>query len=124
MTPNRVNPALLAPTGTPSPGAAPPAAARPAGAFEAALRANDPVVFSNHALQRLARRGIDVSPTVLKRLTLGVGRAAGKGSQSSVVFINGTAFVVSVNNRTVLTAVDPAHMRDHVFTNIDSAVIA
>ena len=27
-------------------------------------------------------------------------------------------------NKTVITAVDPAHMRDHVFTNIDSAVIA
>jgi Putative flagellar len=31
---------------------------------------------------------------------------------------------VSVPNRTVVTAVDPAHMREHVFTNIDTAVIA
>ena len=36
----------------------------------------------------------------------------------------GTAFVVAVSNRTVVTAVDRDHMRDHVFTNIDSAVIA
>ena len=34
-----------------------------------------------------------------------------------------TAFVVSVKNKTVITAVDRDHMRDHVFTNIDSAVI-
>jgi hypothetical protein len=34
------------------------------------------------------------------------------------------AFVVSVKARTVITAVDRSSMRDHVFTNIDSAVIS
>jgi flagellar operon protein len=38
--------------------------------------------------------------------------------------VDDKAFVVSVRNRTVITAVDSAHMREHVFTNIDSAVIA
>ena len=51
-------------------------------------------------------------------------RAAGKGARDAVVFVDGTAFVVSVRNKTVITAVDRDHMRDHVFTNIDSAVIA
>jgi hypothetical protein len=32
--------------------------------------------------------------------------------------------VVSVRNRAVITAVDREHMKDQVFTNIDSAVIA
>ena len=82
------------------------------------------VAFSNHAMQRVQRRGIDVSPQTLHRLSEGVARAAGKGARDSVVFVNGTAFVVSVANRTVITAVDQGHMRDFVFTNIDSAVIA
>ena len=82
------------------------------------------VQFSGHALQRIERRGIDVGPQTLVRLQEGVARAAGKGARESVVLVDGTAFVVSVRNRTVITAVDPAHMRDHVFTNIDSAVIA
>jgi flagellar operon protein len=60
----------------------------------------------------------------LARLENGVARAAGKGARDSVVFVDGTAFVVSVRNSTVITAVDPEHMREHVFTNIDSAVIA
>ena len=47
-----------------------------------------------------------------------------KGSRDSVVFVDGTAFVVSIRNKTVITAVDREHMREHVFTNIDSAVIA
>src|SRR5947199_173471 len=52
-----------------------------------------------------------------------VQRAAAKGARESVVLVDGTAFVVSVRNRTVITAVDAQHMREHVFTNIDSAVI-
>ncbi len=82
------------------------------------------VQFSRHALQRLERRGIAVDQPVQQRLDDGVSRAAGKGAREAVVFVDGTAFVVSVRNRTVITAVDRDHMRDHVFTNIDSAVIA
>jgi flagellar operon protein len=81
------------------------------------------VQFSNHAVQRLERRGIAVEPGTLQRLDDAVGRAAGKGARDAVVFVDGTAFVVSVRNKTVITAVDREHMRDHVFTNIDSAVI-
>ena len=93
-------------------------------AFAALLRGRAVgVQFSGHAVQRLERRGIAVEPGTLKRLDDAVGRAAGKGARDAVVFVDGTAFVVSVRNKTVITAVDRDHMRDHVFTNIDSAVI-
>jgi flagellar operon protein len=82
------------------------------------------VQFSGHALQRVRRRGIELGEGTLQRLQSGVERAAGKGARESVVFVDSTAFVVSVRNRTVITAVDRDHMKDHVFTNIDSAVIA
>ena len=82
------------------------------------------VRFSGHALERLERRGIAVDDTTLGRLNDGVARAASKGARDSLVLVDGTAFVVSVTNRTVITAVDREHMREHVFTNIDSAVIA
>jgi flagellar operon protein len=82
------------------------------------------VQFSGHALQRVRRRGIEIGQGTLERLQAGVERAAGKGARESVVFVDNTAFVVSVRNRTVITAVDRDHMKDHVFTNIDSAVIA
>lgn len=133
MSINAVNPALV------PPGVAPVAQpAQPAGgrrgetavhgpSFGEVLRSTTQpqgVEFSRHALQRLERRGIELGEQTLARLTDGVDRAAGKGSRESVVFVDGTAFVVSVRNRTVITAVDPEHMREHVFTNIDSAVIA
>lgn len=84
----------------------------------------EPLHFSKHALERVQRRGIALDPSTLGRLHEGVGRAAGKGSRDSLVLVDGTAFVVSVPNRTVITAVGSEHMREHIFTNIDSAVIA
>jgi flagellar operon protein len=129
MTTPAYNPALVppgisgpAPAAAPGPGAAP--AAPPAVGFADVLVSKSGVQFSNHALQRLQRRGIAVDRQTLDRLDAGVTRAAGKGSRDAVVLVDQTAFVVSVRNKTVITAVDREHMRDHVFTNIDSAVIA
>ena len=122
------NPALVPPgisgPAAPSRETVPPTT--PTGpAFASVLRSRAVgVQFSGHAVQRLERRGIAVEPATLQRLDDAVDRAAGKGARDAVVFIDGTAFVCSVQNRTVITAVDQEHMREHVFTNIDSAVIA
>lgn len=130
MSQHHVNPALMPPGVSGVTPAAPPAAPRrpaDAAAFAARLQqagGADGVRFSNHALQRIERRGIDTSPDVLHRLDAGVARAAAKGAREALVLVDGTAFVVGVKARTVVTAVDPASMREHVFTNIDSAVIA
>jgi flagellar operon protein len=83
-----------------------------------------PVQFSKHAVQRLERRNLAVDTASMQRLQDGVDRAAGKGARDAVVLVDDTAFVVSVRNRTVITAVGKDQMKDHVFTNIDSAVIA
>lgn len=82
------------------------------------------VEFSKHALERLQRRGIDTNAATMRRLEHGIELAAGKNARNAVVMVDDKAFVVAVKNRTVITAIDDAHMRQHVFTNIDSAVIA
>jgi flagellar operon protein len=84
----------------------------------------EPIQFSKHALQRLERRQLEVDGATIGRLGDGLDRAASKGSRDAVVLVDDTAFVVSVKNRTVITAVGRDQMKDHVFTNIDSAVIA
>jgi len=127
MTPVDHNPALLPPGGlVPAPRPAPEPAATAGTSFADVLAARQPqpVRFSAHALQRAERRGIDLGPQTLARLGAGIELAAGKGSRSSVVLVDSTAFVVAVPNRTVITAVDRDHMKEQVFTNIDSAVIA
>ena len=110
---------------TPAP-ASRPAASPGNGSFGQVLgqKLQAPVSFSGHALQRIQRRGITLDASTLSRLQGGVDRAAAKGSRGSLVLVDQTAFVVSVPNRTVITAVDQEHMREQVFTNIDSAVIA
>lgn len=133
------NPALIPPGGLGAPTA--PAAGKPTDAAARAAQvgvvpgqsfadaltkagAASQLQFSRHALERVQRRGIELDSDTLGRLAEGVGRAAGKGSRDSLVLVDGTAFVVSVSNRTVITAVGSEHMKDNVFTNIDSAVIA
>jgi flagellar operon protein len=132
------NPALIPPgiagpvAPTPRPAtrpagpAAPGAAGGPSFAEVLSRRTSElePPRFSRHALQRLQQRGIDLGAATMQRLSEGVQRAASKGARDSVVFVDNTAFVVSVANNTVITAVGAEHMREHVFTNIDSAVIA
>ena len=132
MTDVRHNPALVPPGAIgpaqpvqPSAPAQRPAAPLKGPAFADVLREKTHgVEFSKHALQRVERRGIDLDGPTMQRLEGGIERAAQKGARDAVIFIDGTAFVTSVKNRTVITAVDQEHMKQHVFTNIDSAVIA
>ncbi|WP_371368982.1 hypothetical protein SRRS_23450 [Sporomusa rhizae] len=82
------------------------------------------VKFSQHALQRLTSRKIQLDSTQLNKLSQAVEKAAQKGAKESLILMNDSlAFVVSVKNKTVITAMDGASIKDNVFTNIDSAVI-
>ncbi len=91
--------------------------------LNAALAEQQPLRFSKHAAERIQQRQISLSPEDLSRLQQAVASAASKGARDSLILLNRTAFVVNIPNRTVITAVDEEHMRENVFTNIDSAVI-
>lgn len=79
--------------------------------------------FSAHAQARMNSRNITLNAQDLARLQQGVAQAAAKGSKESLVLKDNVAFVVSITNNTVITAVDAQSMQGNVFTNIDSAVI-
>ena len=80
--------------------------------------------FSAHAQTRLQSRQIALQPEHIARLQSAVGRAAAKGGKDALVLMDDMALVVSVKNRTVVTVVDKDNLKQNVFTNIDSAVIA
>jgi flagellar operon protein len=95
--------------------------------FKEVLRQKLPeagVKFSSHCLKRLEQNNIQVSSQQIEKLNNAVDKAGSKGSQDSCILMDDMAFIVSVNNRTVITVVDGPRMKDSVFTNIDSAVIA
>ncbi len=80
--------------------------------------------FSAHAQMRIQSRQIDLGATDIQRIEGAVQKVADKGGRESLVLMDDTAFVVSVPNRTVITVVDKDNLKQNVFTNIDSAVIA
>ncbi|MCR4438150.1 MAG: TIGR02530 family flagellar biosynthesis protein [bacterium] len=92
--------------------------------LEQEVRKREEVRFSLHALERLRLRNIQLSQQEVETLGGAVSKVAEKGGRDSLVVMNRVAFVVNVPTRTVITAIDQAHLRDSVFTQIDSAVIA
>ncbi|MEG6585886.1 TIGR02530 family flagellar biosynthesis protein [Dendrosporobacter sp. 1207_IL3150] len=93
------------------------------GIFKEALQKELGVKFSQHALQRMNSRNIKLSEADVAKLNNAVDKAAQKGAKESLVLMDNLALVVSVKNKTVITAIDGTSMKDNVFTNIDSAVI-
>ncbi|MDX9872908.1 MAG: TIGR02530 family flagellar biosynthesis protein [Clostridia bacterium] len=81
------------------------------------------IKFSRHALERLEARSITMDKQQLNRLNEAVEKAQAKGARESLVLLDDLAFVVSVKNKTVITAVDGENRKENIFTNIDSAVI-
>ncbi len=94
-----------------------------ADALSGALQGSDALKVSGHAQSRLQSRGIEMDAAAWDRVKGGVDKAAAKGARESLVLMDDVALVVSVKNRTVITAVDKGSLKDNVFTNIDSAVI-
>ena len=113
------------------PGGASPADRTQGSAFGQILREetqrNREVRLSGHALARLQTRNISLSPDDMDKLRNAVDRAEAKGAREALVLMSGPgqdlALVVSVKNRTVITAMEGDSLKDNVFTNIDSAVV-
>ena len=95
-----------------------------AASFANALEtAEKKVSFSQHALQRMESRNLDFSEQDLAKLDDTVERMAQKGAKESLIYMKDVALVVSVKNKTVITAMDGASAKENIFTNIDSAAI-
>ncbi len=116
-------------------GAAPAAAPPPAPAARtqpnaprfdqvlAGVQAKADIKLSAHAQTRLASRRISLTEQDMAKLGDAITKAAAKGARESLVLMDKAALVVSVPNRTVITAVARDDMKENIFTNIDSALI-
>ena len=81
------------------------------------------LTFSAHARQRLAARRISLDEAEVDKLAQAIEKVAAKGGRSSLLLYKDLAFVAGVQSRTIITALDGESSKEHVFTNIDSAVI-
>ena len=81
------------------------------------------VQFSKHAAQRVQRRGIEMTDSLLANLNQAVKKAQAKGAKDVDVIGESGAFIVNVPNNIVVTTMSGAEMKENIFTNIDSAVL-
>lgn len=87
------------------------------------LPSSQGVKFSQHAQDRLRARNLTLTSAEMQQLEGALDSVAQKGGKESLVMVGNAALVVSVKNRTVVTAMDRNQMKGNVFTNIDSAVV-
>lgn len=90
--------------------------------LEAQLATSRPVKISAHAARRMAERQIVLAGENLAGVATAMDRAAARGARSSLLIMGDVALVASIANRTVVTAVPREELKEHIFTNIDSAV--
>jgi flagellar operon protein len=92
--------------------------------FAEMLAKNQSVRFSNHAQKRLQTRSIDLNEDSVNRLSNAVDKAEQRGGKSSLVLVDNLAFIVNVQERLVVTAMNTREGGEGVFTHIDTVVLA
>ena len=74
--------------------------------------------ISNHAQKRMEERGIELNQSDLTSIEGAVEELNQKGSKNSLIVYKDMAFITSINNRTIITAMHTDEME--TITNIDS----
>ena len=82
------------------------------------------IKFSAHAVERLRERDVTLKGDDIDRLATAFAKAEEKGVSDSLILLDNVAFIVSIRNNTVVTVMLGDNIKESVFTNIDSAVIA
>ena len=76
---------------------------------------------SKHASERL--KNLDFNEEDMKKIGEGFKIAEEKGSKNSVMLYKDVALITSIENKTVITAVENERSKKNIYTNIDSVVI-
>src|SRR5271167_3323819 len=73
-----------------------------------------PLKFSAHASQRLSDRKIQLDAQTMQKVNEAIDKAEAKGVDDTLVLTKDAALIVSVKNRTVITAMDKNSMSGNV----------
>ena len=79
--------------------------------------------FSKHSQERIQQRGIEMTEDLLAQMNEAADSARQKGAKDVVMITQQAAFVVSVANNTVITAMNGNEMKNNIFTKIDGAFL-
>lgn len=81
------------------------------------------ITLSAHASERLRSRGVTVTEQTMRELSRAADTLAQKNAKESLVVMGSVGYVLSVPNRTVVTAIRLDTGEPSVITNIDSAMV-
>lgn len=82
---------------------------------------NEGYKISNHAAERL--KDVAFTKEDYTSLQKGLDKAREKGSKNTLMLYKDMAIIASVENNTIITAIDKQRAKENIFTNIDSVVI-
>ncbi|WKY45505.1 TIGR02530 family flagellar biosynthesis protein [Eubacteriaceae bacterium ES2] len=80
------------------------------------------VTFSKHAAQRSEQRSIEVSESDLEKISQACDQAQEKGINNALIMMDDSAFIVSAQNRRVITVMDKNEMKEKIVNDIDGAI--
>ena len=80
------------------------------------------VRLSGHAKKRLEERNLTMDGNEFLKIRDGIDKLKEKGGKDSLIVTNQAAYIVDVDNQTVVTAMDKEDMAENVFTKIDSTL--
>jgi len=78
-------------------------------------------IVSKHAALRLNE--INFTEEDMKEIEKGFQIAKDKNSKNTVMLYKDVALIASVENKTIITAIEKERAKDNIFTNVDSVVI-
>lgn len=84
---------------------------------------NQDIKFSKHAQMRMDQRNLKLDSKDMKKLEKAISNSEKKGVKEALIIMKDQAFIASVANRTIITAVSNEGLKENIFTNIDGAVI-
>ncbi|WP_300386311.1 TIGR02530 family flagellar biosynthesis protein [Clostridium sp.] len=76
---------------------------------------------SKHASERL--KSLDFSEEDMRNIGKGFEMAEKRGAKNSVMLYKDVALITSIENKTLITAIEKERAKDNIYTNIDSVVI-
>ncbi len=89
--------------------------------LQESIKNNDGVKISAHAEQRMLERDIKLQESDMNLIKDAMNSLEKKGAKESLMLYKDMAFIASVNNRTIITALQYSEL--DIVTNIDSTII-
>lgn len=81
------------------------------------------IKISAHAADRMKERNIKLNENDLNNIKTAMDSIRSKGGRDALILYKDVAYITSIRNSTIITAVDSKSLKENVFTNIDSALI-